>query len=157
MGYAFVTFSHADEAQMFLIDNKYAYFEQIPILVNQKTVGVDHGNFDMTYFLAKLRNEAQTVNELEAVRDARKRLRDFEADMDAHMPNRRKLQEFRHMARSLIEDHPTLTNMHNHWGKTRDDVAQKRLDRKIKEFEAKNPHIDLTSLYDSEQAEGFRK
>lgn len=27
MGYAFVTFSHADEAQMFLIDNKYAYFE----------------------------------------------------------------------------------------------------------------------------------
>lgn len=126
-------------------------------MVNQKTVGVDHGNFDMTYFLAKLRNEAQTVNELEAVRDARKRLRDFEADMDAHMPNRRKLQEFRHMARSLIEDHPTLTNMHNHWGKTRDDVAQKRLDRKIKEFEAKNPHIDLTSLYDSEQAEGFRK
>jgi len=59
--------------------------------------------------MATLRNEAKTVDEIKAVRDARQRLRDFERDMDNQLPSRKRLQKFRRFATSLIEDHKYLT------------------------------------------------
>lgn len=81
LGYAFVTFSHADEARLFMLQNNNVYHgaDQLDIFLKAK---LDHSNMDMEYFMAQARNEAKTVDELVAVREARQRLRDFEKDMD---------------------------------------------------------------------------
>jgi hypothetical protein len=64
---------------------------------------------DMQYFMAQARNEAKTIEELKAVRESRKRLRDFEKDMDSQLPSRKRLQKFRRFAQSLIDDQKYLT------------------------------------------------
>ena len=70
LGYAFVTFSHADEARLFMLENHNAYYDdrQIDIFLKSK---LDHSDMDMQYFMARARNEAKTVDELVAVREAR--------------------------------------------------------------------------------------
>ena len=70
LGYAFVTFSHADEARLFMLENHNAYYEanQLDIFLKSK---LDHSHMDMQFFMAQARNEAKTVDELVAVREAR--------------------------------------------------------------------------------------
>ena len=115
MGYAFVTFSHADEARLFMLQNHNAYYgtDQIEIFLKSK---LDHSDMDMEFFMAKARNEAQTVDEIVAVRESRQRLRDFEKEMDAQLPSRKRLQKFRRFAQSLIEDHSYLTKREEQFG-----------------------------------------
>lgn len=57
MGYAFVTFSHADEARLFMLHNHNAYYgtDQIEIFLKSK---LDHSDMDMEFFMAMARNEA---------------------------------------------------------------------------------------------------
>ena len=90
LGYAFVTFSHADEARLFILENPNPFFEYDPIDIFLKSQ-VDHSNMDMRYFMAMARNDAKTVNEIQAVRDARARLRTFEQEMERELPSRKRL------------------------------------------------------------------
>ena len=39
----------------------------------------------------------------------------------------------------------------------RSQLEKDRLDQKVKEFEAANPNIDLTSIYDNEKTEAARQ
>lgn len=97
LGYAFVTFSHADEARLYLLENEDPYYgsDQLDVFLKSR---IDHSHLDMEYFMAHARNEAKTVDELVAVREARQRLRDFEKEMDKQLPSRKRLQKFRRFA-----------------------------------------------------------
>ena len=66
------------------------FFEYDPIDIFLKS-NLDHSAMDMRYFMAVARNEAKTVNEVQAVLDARERLRAFEKDMDKELPSRKRL------------------------------------------------------------------
>ena len=66
------------------------YFEYDPIDIFLKS-NLDHSTMDMRYFMAMARNEAKTVNEVQAVLDARERLREFEKEMDKELPSRKRL------------------------------------------------------------------
>ena len=90
LGYAFLTFSHADEARLFLLQNVDPYYEYDPIEVMLKS-NLDHSQMDMQYFMAYARNEAKTVEEIKAVREARQRLRQYEKEMDSRLPSRKRL------------------------------------------------------------------
>jgi len=118
LGYAFLTFSHTDEARIFLLENQMAYYglDEIDVFLKAH---LDHSSMDMRYFMAQARNEARTLEEMQAVRDARQRLRDFEKEMDSQLPSRKRLQRFRRFAQSLIQDHKTLTKMEPEYGELR--------------------------------------
>ena len=82
LGYAFVTFSHADEARLFLLMNDMPHYEMDEIEVLLKS-HLDHSSMDMNFFMANARNAAKTVDEIQAVRDAREKLREFEKTLDS--------------------------------------------------------------------------
>ena len=63
LGYVFLTFSHADEARLFLLTNQMPYYEYDQIEVMLKS-HLDHSSMDMPYFMAHARNEAKTVDEI---------------------------------------------------------------------------------------------
>ena len=156
LGYAFLTFSHADEARLFLLDNPHPFFElyEIDLMLKSK---LDHSDMDMQYFMANARNEAKTVEELKAVRESRKKLREFEREIDSQLPSRKRLQKFRRFAQSLVEDHKTLNKQEEHFGELRSKEEKDRFDRKVKEFEAAHPHVDLTPIYENDKTEAARK
>ena len=81
LGYVFLTFSHSDEARLFLMENQKAFFDHTPLEVSLKSK-LDHTELDQAYFLAKARNDAKTFEEISRVREARRELREFEAEMD---------------------------------------------------------------------------
>lgn len=85
-----MTFSHADEARLFIMEHGNPFFEYDPIDIFIKS-NLDHSTMDMRYFMAMARNEAKTVNEVQAVLDARERLREFEKEMDKELPSRKRL------------------------------------------------------------------
>ena len=89
----------------------------------------------MTFFLTKARNDAKTVEEISKVREARKKLREFEAEMDKQLPSRKKLKKFRHMAKSLIEDHKYKHRYHES-GQHVTDLERDKLNANIRKFEA---------------------
>ena len=75
---------------MFILEHPNPYFEYDPIDILIKS-HLDHSNMDMRYFMAMARNEAKTVDEVQAVFDARARLRSFEKDMEKELPSRKRL------------------------------------------------------------------
>ena len=97
------------------------------------------------------------MDEIQAVRDARQRLRDFEKDMDAQLPSRKRLQKLRSFTQGLIEEHATLLKDKPVFGELRNQLEKDQLDRKVREFEAAHPHVDLTPMYDNEKTEAARR
>lgn len=63
LGYVFLTFSHSDEARLFLLQNPTPYYnyDEIEILLKSH---LDHSAMDMQFFMAQARNEAKTVDEI---------------------------------------------------------------------------------------------
>jgi hypothetical protein len=103
-----LTFSHADEARVFILGHQLHYYKNVPIDAHLKA-RVDHSTMDLKFFLQNARNEAQTVKEIEQVRKAREELRQFEKEMDSHMPNRERIYELQRFAKSLIQDDKAST------------------------------------------------
>ena len=70
LGYAFLTFSHADEARLFLLENQNAYYgyDQVDLMLKSN---LDHSSMDMRFFMEQARNAAKTVDELKTVRESR--------------------------------------------------------------------------------------
>ena len=63
----FITFSHSDEARLFLLERGKSYYEHIPLDVTLKS-SIDHSELDINYFLTKAKSTAKTVDEIEKVR-----------------------------------------------------------------------------------------
>lgn len=112
---------------------------------------------DMRFFMATLRNEAKTVDEIVAVREARQKLREFEQEMDSMLPSRKRLQKYRRFAQSLVEDHEYHLHMKEELGQLRTPEDKQRFDRKVQALEAENPGLDLTAIYENEKTELARK
>ena len=68
-----------------------------------------------------------------------------------------RVQKFRRFAQSLVEDHKTLNKQEEHFGELRSKEEKDRFDRKVKEFEAAHPHVDLTPIYENDKTEAARK
>ena len=77
--------------------------------------------------------------------------------MDSQLPSRKRLQKARRFAQSLIEDHKYLTKNESYMGEHRTQLEQDQFDRKVKEFEAAHPGIDLTPIYENEKTEAARR
>lgn len=82
LGYAFVTFSHVDEAKLALVCGQYMHAENIELRVSLKRDEVDHKDFDKRYQINTMRNNAKIIDELQRLRETRKELRDFEDNID---------------------------------------------------------------------------
>jgi hypothetical protein len=78
LGYCFITFSHADEARLMLLLNKQPQFMEDRRLEFDLKSGVDHGDLDMRYTVQRSKNDSLMLDELEGLREAKKKLREFE-------------------------------------------------------------------------------
>ena len=95
LGYAFVTFSHADEAKQAML--------QIgsDLLIHNNLVSVmpkgklEHSEMDMSYFMRKVQSDSKIVEQKEKLREAKKNLREFERNFDEEMPQNSRLQDFK--------------------------------------------------------------
>jgi len=59
---------------------------------------LDHSELDKSYFMKKLQNESELIEQRQELRDAKAKLRDFEYNMDNELPDLKKLKEFRSIA-----------------------------------------------------------
>ncbi len=72
LGYSFVTYSHSDEAKLALIlAQGIIVNEGVELDLMIKNKDVDHGDFDKRYQMNRMRNQAQMVKELQALRESR--------------------------------------------------------------------------------------
>ena len=140
---------------MFLLENSKSYYEHYPLEVSLKS-SIDHSELDRHYFLARAKNAAKTVDEMEKVRLARQELREFEKEIDSMLPSRKKLKKFRKMARSLIEDNNYKSRVEPS-SQFMTELERDRFDAKVKEMEAAYPNLDLTTLYESDSADQARQ
>ena len=154
LGYALVTFSHSDEAQKAsTFTGGEIYHERQTLQIFPKGV-VDHSELDKSYFMKKLANEAQIIDQRQDLRDARANLRDYEANIENEMPALKKLKEFRSIAQEMIENPKGKTRRHKSNRRTKRETEE--LYQKMREFEASNPEVNLTSLFESEALEKSR-
>lgn len=140
-GYCFVTYSHADEAKLSALMMEKTLMDNMILEISPKG-GLDHKDFDKLYKTNRMKNDSKLIDELQRLRESKKELRDFEANLDKELPSLNKLKEFRSMARDVIENKP---------GFTREDPSNKRtkaeeeaLNEKIRALQKENPDIDYT-------------
>ncbi len=87
LGYCFITFSHADEARLMLLQNKDSYLMGQKVQFDLKS-NVDHSELDFDFFINRTRNDSKVVDEIKRLRKAKEELRQFESKIDSHLPNR---------------------------------------------------------------------
>lgn len=155
LGYVFLTFSHADEARQFLIKSQNAYFDGRKMSVELKQ-RLEHSDMDVKYSTIKMENEAQLINELQKLREVRQELRDFEGDIESHLPKTKKLKALKKNLRNLIDTDKDFTR-HHEITNTRTELEEDKFKEKIKDLEAKYPHVDFTTLFDTDRAEDARQ
>lgn len=155
LGYAMITFSHADEARQAVIitNGKLAIDGK---LVDVKNKGsLDHKDLDKSYKYKKLRNEGQLADMSTELRDARQKLRDFERDMDADLPKKKRLNEFRAIALEMLENDPSKTRRHKSASR-RTKRERNEMEARIRTLQKANPHMDLAQLLENEETEILR-
>jgi RNA recognition motif-containing protein len=155
MGYCFLTFSHADEARMMLLRFKNPYLNGMRLQLDLKS-SLDHSDMDFEFFAGRMRNEGRLLGEVKAIREARNELKEFEKDFDSHLPSRKKLEDFRKLARKVIEGGEHERNR-NHKTDQRTPREEELLREKIAILEKKYPHVDMSQLFVTEKAEQTKR
>lgn len=76
------------------------------------------------------------------MRESRKELRDFEANIDKDLPSMKKVKEFRDLAREVIDDSkkPKVGAINDQRTREENEI----LNEKIRKLQKENPHIDYT-------------
>lgn len=137
-----------------LLRNTNPYLHGVQIQIDLKS-SVDHGELDFNFFINKAKNDSKLVDEIARLRAAKQELKNFETTINDELPSRKKLEEFRKLARDIIEDAPGTTRQGRISDRTKDE--EDRLKLKIKELQDKYPHVDMTQLYDTQKAEDARR
>ena len=70
------------------------------------------------------------------------------------MPALKKLKEFRSLAQEMIENPKNKTRRHKSNRRTKRETEE--LYQKMREFEAANPGVNLTTLFENEELEKSR-
>ena len=155
IGYAFVTFSHADEAKqmlMLLRGDMFIGNNLVQVMAKGK---LDHSELDRTYFMRKLKNDSETADYVAELREAKSKLREFEGSIDKEMPRLERLKEFKSVAREILEDPKFRTRRHESLRRTKRE--QEELNRKMRAIQKKHPDLDITQLFESEKTERARR
>ena len=149
-GYAFLTFTHADQAMkaLYLYQGTMLEGKEMQIMIKGDK---KHEDFDALYMHARIKRDSRLTEEVERAKEARKELRDFEKNIDKDLPSLKKLRKFQEVAKDIIEDTPNKFRV----GK-RTPEEEEALRRKILAKERKDG-VDHTALFDTERAEAARK
>lgn len=70
---------------------------------------IDHSEMDFDFYSARIKNDARVIDEVKALRDARKELKEFEQNIDSYRPKNKKLTDFRNLAKRVIEGNADTT------------------------------------------------
>ena len=155
LGYAFVTFSHADEARSALLCATSQFYIDEKLTTFMPKGNLDHSELDQSYFMKKMLNDSKSVDEQAELRQAREKLRNFESNMDKELPSLKRLKEFRSIAQEMIENPKGRTRRHASSRRTKRETEE--LYQKLKEYQASNPNIDVSSLFETDKADEIRK
>lgn len=155
LGYAFVTFSHADEARSALLCAASQFYIDQKLTAFMPKGNLDHSELDQSYFMKKMLNDSKSVDEQAELRQAREKLRNFESNMDKELPSLKRLKEFRSIAQEMIENPKGRTRRHASSRRTKRETEE--LYQKLKEYQASNPNIDVSSLFETDKADEIRK
>jgi hypothetical protein len=75
--------------------------------------------------------------------------------MDKELPSLKRLKEFRSIAQEMIENPKGRTRRHASSRRTKRETEE--LYQKLKEYQASNPNIDVSSLFETDKADEIRK
>ncbi len=153
LGYCLITYSHSDEARMMLLQYPNVYLNGNKIEIDLKS-NIDHSELDFDFYSARIKNDARVIDEVKALRDARKELKDFEDNIDSYKPKNKKLTDFRNLAKKVIEG--TVDTTRNGPASERTQLEEERLRAKIEALQVKYPHVDMSQLFATEKAEDAR-
>jgi len=104
--------------------------------------GLDHGDLDFEYYMNRAKNNAKIIDEVVQLRESREALREFEGNMDKELPSRKKLKEIKALAKEVIEN-PEFKSRGSKTNEKRDAREEAKLTEKIREMQAKYPHVDF--------------
>ena len=155
LGYAFITFSHADEAKQALMMLDGEFFLDQNIVTAMPKGKLDHSELDKSYFMKKMKNESKLVEQRSELREARGNLRDFESNIDKELPSLKRLKDFKSIAQELIENPKGKTRRHVSGRRTKRETEE--LYEKLKDYQKENPNIDVTSLFENDKIDGIRR
>jgi hypothetical protein len=102
-----------------------------------------------------MKNEAELVDQRAELRDAKKRLRDFESNMDKELPSLKRLKDFKSIAQELIENPKGKQRRHVSGRRTKRETEE--LYEKLKDYQRENPHVDVTSLFENDKMDSIRR
>jgi GTP1/Obg family GTP-binding protein len=125
----------------------------VQLELTNKLPEIDHKDFDFQYQINKNRNEAKLTEELKALRESRKELRDFEKNIDKDLPSLKKLKDFRETAKDVIDGKRSFKGALLQ----RTQREEQDLMDKIRQLQKDNPDKDYTQLFQTERAELLRK
>jgi len=155
LGYALITFSHADEAKKaMLLSNGEMIMDNHFVTLIAKDPKIDHSELDRSYFMRKMKNEAELVDQAAELREAKNHLRDFERNFDNEIPSLKRLAEFKALAQDIIEDKAHRTRRHGALRRNKRETEE--LYEKLRAYQAKNPSVDITTLFESYEADRAR-
>lgn len=155
LGYAFITFSHADEAQKAVIKTDgEMIIDKSFVEVIAKNDNIDHSEMDRSYFMRKMSNEGKLVEERTKLRETKKELRQFERNIDQEIPTLKRLADFKSMAQEIIENRKHATRRDPSQRRTKRETEE--LYEKLKQYQIQNPQVDLSSLYETYEADRAR-
>lgn len=116
---------------------------------------LDHSELDKSYFIKKMKNESQLVDKRAELKESKKKLREFESNIDNEMPSLQRLKDFKKIAQELVENPNGRTRRHISSRRTKRETEE--LYQKLKALERENPDMDLTTLFESHKAEEIRR